>query len=156
MKSETSEALSTCSITAPLVEIAIEKTSPEYLNNFFCSVTGGFYRSNTIQNVFLPGETFGQLYRRTSTNGHAHDGDLQGYTDKKLEMTPAEFFDHIDQAMESKGISKDHVAMLQKAISASGNDLRIRHQLLSELHDVLFPVYLKLRIDGFSHRDLVG
>jgi hypothetical protein len=157
MSNQALQDISKISITTPLVEIAVEKMSPEYLNNFFCVVPGGFYRTQTVQNVFKAGETFGDVYRRTSTaSGLAENAELHGYSEKKLDMTPSTFFALIDDAIESAGISHNDIIVLQKTVIAAGSDFRTRHALLTELHNHLFKAYLILRLDGFSHRDLVG
>ena len=157
MTSELIGTLEGASLAAPLVDVAIEEMTPEYLNNFFCVVPGGFYRSPTIQNVFKAGETFGDAYRRTSTaSGVLSAAELEGYTEKKLQMTPNSFFQAVDDAVASCGISDAEVINLQRAIGAARSDFRVRYQFLTQLHNLLFPVYLTLRISGFSHRDLVG
>jgi len=109
------------------------------------------------------------------------DGDITSaqrymrpFTDVRLGKTDQQFFDDIDSALRATGEDPEAIAVLNKRIEESKNELRslgernplnpksdrgraVREEqihLAEELNKRILPAYRKLREMGYSHNDL--
>lgn len=81
----------------------------------------------------------GGLYRRIYSRVELHERYLDERAGAKLRrMTAAQFFAHIDAAIAELGLDARKMRRLQNARTL-------------EIHDYAFPLYLRLRQDGFKH-----
>lgn len=152
---------STNALTKPRKEreLQVAFVDEEHLNNFHCTMPGGFYRNpNLLTAAFVEGETFRSAMVRTYSQIHASSLEnlIHGYSEKKLSQTPEQFFDAIDIALDMCGISRDRVVALLKKLEQPHLNLTERSRVIKEIHDMTLPAYTILRIQGYSHRDLVG
>lgn len=130
-----------------------------HLNNFHCSMPGGFYRSpGLLSAAFENGETFREAIKRTFRINMHHDEQrlLDGYSEKKLSQTPEMFFDAIDIALDVCGISRDEIRGMMEKLDSSNLTLPERGKIIQSIHQTILPAYAILRVQGYSHRDLIG
>lgn len=137
--------------------VEVTDATPEDLNNFIANLPGGYYREPTFMSIYKDGETFGSAYKRFNSLGsNSSDIDPLGYSALKMSLSPKKFFSIIDEKMSYLGINIDLIKSNIDELQKENSDFRLRFKKQVELHRSLFPLYIVLREEGFSHRDLVG
>ncbi len=117
----------------------------EYLNNFFLNLPdarckhGGYYQDLA---VVLGCMDLNQI----ETGADPEEEKQRGASELYLNQKRRDFFTTIDQVLVESGIAIDEVQRLQKE---GGKDK------IKELHELVFPAYIRLREMGYSHRDLM-
>lgn len=130
----------------------------EDLNNFFCNLPGGVYRSEQFLSLFLPGETYGDgVARGAREEGRElRNEELEGYSARKMSETPEEFFASIDDALVKCGIDGASIRYCIESLVGSESRRREQWEIVRTIHSAVLPAYIVLRHMGYSHRDLAG
>ena len=123
----------------------IKKRYWRVLNNF----------SNRFRTVKGAGQFRGAVEGMGTLNStprslHTPRDDLSRYSLRYLDRTYAEFIADIDQAVLDAGLDQDKIAAAIQVWYGSGG----KESDCETFYNLLFPVYLILRQQGYSHGDL--
>ena len=127
-------------------EMSRYSSKSAYLNNFYINLPDDSYKH---------GGYYRDLAARRIDKSPLEDGaDLVeemrlGYSELYLRQKAKDFFDAIDKALAEERISFDEVKRLQKLGKKDFDKIK-------ELHELVFPAYVRLRGRGYSHKDLAG
>lgn len=139
--------------------VDLDTISEGELNNFFCNMPGGLYRDDpAFTSLWRDEETFLQAWMRLerSRKRDLNFTDLEGYSARKLNQRPDQFFRAIDSAIGECGVNIEQLrAVVLRHLEASDPSQK-RMEIIQGIHSMLLPVYKRLRQIGYTHRDLVG
>lgn len=126
------------------------------LNNMHFTFPSGFYRSDALLDIFEPSETYLMFAKRMARQEgrEVSSSTYTLYSELKLNQTPREFFEIVDQAIVDSGLSLAEIA--SKTEKAQRDAMPARRQSLLELRELVLPVYMKLIEQGYSHQDITG
>jgi len=130
----------------------------EDLNNFFTRVPGGYlWRQMKEGHKRLNSPlTEGQIIYdslKTGGDGASIIGMFKGFTFKRINKTPRQFFEEIEKAANNCGLNNATLIEVIDRLNAAPNQ-EIRDGIKGELFTLILPVYKLLRSKGYSHRDL--
>lgn len=109
------------------------------VNNFRFHLPRGWYRDLASDCWDIP---YSQL------------GSVAHFSPKKLQQTPAQFYNSVDLALAAKNIVIPQ--QLQPFVGEKNPFFKgIRAQMI-ELHTLVLPGYAHLRDDGYTHADLTA
>ena len=129
-------------------EMSRYSSKSAYLNNFYMVLPDDTYEH---------GSYYGNLFvriKRMDLSPIEHGAEPEhekqrGATDLALNQKGRNFLETIERALIEEGISIDEVKRLQKLGIGDFNKIK-------ELHELVFPAYVRLRRVGYSHFDLAG
>ena len=119
-----------------------------YLNNFYMMLPDDAYEHGSYyRDLFV-------RIKRMDLSPIEHGADPEqekqrGSTDLFLNQKGRDFLDTIERALTEERISIDEVKRLQRLGREDFNKIK-------ELHEYVFPAYIRLRRMGYSHFDLAG
>lgn len=129
-------------------EMSGYSSKSEYLNNFYMKLPDATYKYGSFYRDLLM--NIGRMDLSPIESGANLEQEKQlGASDLALHQKRRDFLETIEKALTEEGISIDEVQRLQRLGRSNFNKIE-------ELHELVFPAYVRLRRMGYSHFDLKG
>lgn len=143
-RQEISQATPMLETDLETIEMQIEalaetETTRSILNNFPAKLPGGMLRSLMVT---MPSLLEGPLATRSS---NTQIDDL--CSERAFKVSVSTFFADVDNALERSGITSEALERIKEAALLSDEEREASYM-------VLWPVYIHLRMQGYSHHDL--
>jgi hypothetical protein len=90
----------------------------------------------------------------------ASSAGVMKYSEKFRSQTPQQFFDELDKVCAEQSIKREQTdALIRRLDALTPRDSQIgeldkRISIISQLHELLLPVYIELRVQGYNDADL--
>ena len=121
-----------------------------HLNNFFFRLPDNRFDNNGYYRQTYTGEKWKKTFREfkeefAKTYGSDFARESRNNSELYLNQSPAEFYATVDSLIEDCGLDVNKIQQMQE-----------NHTPQISLNDYAFPVYVKLRDMGYTHRDLTS
>ena len=131
------------------VRRGMEKREEFFLNNFECRFPIDEDRTGPNTNYRALVRFLGKWDKTPREVGD--DDPASGYSELYINQTYGEHFDAIDRATTEEGFSLQDIEQLRNELLEGGAKWQGRHFRLDRM---FVPIYINLRMAGYTHNDL--